>query len=143
VLTGRFVAAAVSATRADGPVRRYAADLVVPREIRAQCALLKAIALRYVMRRPGAEHRYERQREVLTKLVEALAARRRTGSDPVFDSLWKEAPDVLGRPPTRPHPRRRRLGRTPPRRRLPARPHGGGAGGRRSSDDQAAVPMTR
>jgi dGTPase len=57
VLTGRLVAAAVAATRArhgDGPLRRYAADLVVPRTTRAQCALLKGIALRYVMRRPHA-----------------------------------------------------------------------------------------
>src|SRR5262245_26902271 len=43
VLTGRFVAAAVIATRTkfgDGPLRRYDADLIVPRETRAQCALL-------------------------------------------------------------------------------------------------------
>ena len=38
VLTGRFVAAAVESTRAahgTGPLRRYAADLVVPARIRA------------------------------------------------------------------------------------------------------------
>src|SRR6185436_4644473 len=56
LLIGRFVAAAVDATReryGDGPLRRYEADLVVPRAVRAQCALLKGIALRFVMRRPG------------------------------------------------------------------------------------------
>ncbi|HET6532850.1 MAG TPA: deoxyguanosinetriphosphate triphosphohydrolase, partial [Actinoplanes sp.] len=50
VLTGRFVSGAVRATRAEygpQPLRRYAADLVVPRRSRAQCALLKGIALRY------------------------------------------------------------------------------------------------
>jgi dGTPase len=96
VLTGRFVAAAVAATQATygpGPHRRYGADLVVPREIRAQCALLKAIALRYVMRRPGAEARYERQRALLTELVSALAARAPEPLDPIFAPLWRAAPD--------------------------------------------------
>ena len=56
LLIGRFAAGAVDATRARtgaGPLHRYDADLVVPRELRAQCALLKGIALRYVMRRAG------------------------------------------------------------------------------------------
>ena len=96
VLTGRFVAAAVDATRAaygPGPARRYAADLVVPPLIRAQCALLKGIALRYVMRRPGAGPRYEHQREVLTELVHALADRAPDGLDPAFAAEWKAASD--------------------------------------------------
>ncbi|MEV0329985.1 deoxyguanosinetriphosphate triphosphohydrolase [Micromonospora echinospora] len=95
-LTGRFVAEAVRATRdrhGPGPHRRYAADLVVPRRIRAQCALLKGIALRYVMRRPGAEARYARQREVLADLVRVLADRGAEALDPVFAPLWRAAPD--------------------------------------------------
>jgi len=100
VLTGRFVAAAVTATRAEHggePLRRYAADLVVPPVIRAQCALLKGIALRYVMRRPGAHARYERQREVLTELVGALASRAPDGLDPAFAAWWKTAADDAAR----------------------------------------------
>ncbi|MFC6021765.1 deoxyguanosinetriphosphate triphosphohydrolase [Plantactinospora solaniradicis] len=100
VLTGRFVAAAVGATQERfgvGPLRRYAADLVVPRRIRAQCALLKGMALRYVMRRPGAQGWYERQREILTELVEVLAARAPEPLDPVFAPLWKAAPDDAAR----------------------------------------------
>jgi dGTPase len=96
VLTGRFVSAAVEATCArfgDGPWRRYAADLVVPRATRAQCALLKGLALRYVMRRAGAEPVYEWQRELLTDLVRALTARAPDGLDPVFAPLWKAAGD--------------------------------------------------
>jgi dGTPase len=96
VLTGRFVAAAVEATRAghgEAPLRRYAADLVVPRRTRAQCALLKGMALRYVMRRVGAEPRYERQREVLTDLVRVLSERAPDGLDAVFAPLWKAAGD--------------------------------------------------
>jgi dGTPase len=100
VLTGRFVAAAVGATRSaagPGPLRRYAADLVVPRRTRAECALLKGLALRYVMRRPGARPWYEQQREILTGLVHALARRAPHGLDPVFAPLWQAAPDDAAR----------------------------------------------
>jgi dGTPase len=97
VLTGRFVGAAVAATRDAGPVRRYAADLVVPAAVRAQCALLKGIALRYVVRRPEASGRYERQREILVELVEALAVRAPDGLDRIFAPLWKAAADDAAR----------------------------------------------
>jgi dGTPase len=100
VLTGRFVAAAVGATQAKfgtGRLRRYAADLIVPRETRAQCALLKGIALRYVMRRRSAEDWYHRQREILVGLVHSLAGRGPDGLDPVFAPLWRAAPDDQAR----------------------------------------------
>jgi dGTPase len=100
VLTGRLVAAAVAATRAKfgtGPHRRYAADLVVPRRTRAECALLKGLALRYVMRRPGAEGRYDQQREILTSLLHALVRRAPEGLDPIFGPLWLAAPDDSAR----------------------------------------------
>ncbi|MEH0974251.1 deoxyguanosinetriphosphate triphosphohydrolase [Micromonospora sp. CPCC 205546] len=100
VLTGRFVSSVVAATQeryGPGPHRRYAADLVVPRRTRARCALLKGIALRYVMRRPGAGDRYRRQREVLAELVHALADRAPDGLDPVFAALWSAAPDDAAR----------------------------------------------
>ena len=100
VLTGRFVAAAVCATQATygpGPLRRYDADLLVPRETRAQCALLKGIALRYVMRRRGAEEWYVQQREILRGLVTALVERAPDGLDPVFAPLWREAGDDAAR----------------------------------------------
>ena len=100
VLTGRLVAAAVAATRAKfgpGPLRRYAADLVVPRRTRAECALLKGLALRYVMRRPGADERYARQGEILTQLFAALVRRAPDGLDLVFAPLWSAAPDDAAR----------------------------------------------
>lgn len=96
LLTGRFVTAAVDATRAEfggGPLGRYAADLVVPRQVRAQCALLKGIALRYVLRRRGMEPWYAQQREILTDLVEILADLAPDGLDPVFAPMWKAADD--------------------------------------------------
>ncbi|ADL48319.1 deoxyguanosinetriphosphate triphosphohydrolase [Micromonospora aurantiaca (nom. illeg.)] len=100
VLTGRFVAGVVAATEqrhGPGPHRRYDADLEVPRRIRAQCALLKGIALRYVMRRPGAGDRYARQRDVLTGLVAALLDRAPDALDPVFAPLWRDAADDAAR----------------------------------------------
>jgi len=96
VLTGRFVAAAVSATRdgyGSGPLSRYAADFVVPRQVRAQCALLKGIALRYVMRRRGAESRRLHQQDVLRELVSVLSSRAPDELDAVFAPLWRAAPD--------------------------------------------------
>jgi dGTPase len=96
LLIGRFVSAAVEATRqrhGDEPLRRYEADLIVPRQVRAQCALLKGIALRYVMRRPGSSERYAREREVLRDLVAALVVRAPDALDPVFAPLWHAAVD--------------------------------------------------
>ncbi|SHG52177.1 dGTPase [Jatrophihabitans endophyticus] len=74
-LTGRFSVAAVEATRAvhgHERLRRYDADLVVPDRVAAECALLKAVAVHYVMRRPGAVQRQAGQRRLLAELVSAL-----------------------------------------------------------------------
>lgn len=99
-LTGRFVAAAVSATRElYGPqqLRRYAADLVVPDRERVRCALLKGISLRYVMRRRGTEPWYDEQRRILVELVRVLAENAPEGLDLVFAPLWKDASDDAAR----------------------------------------------
>lgn len=74
-LIGRFCEAAEHATRTkygDGPLVRYDADLVVPDDVRAEVSVMKAVAVRYVMHREGAESVYARQREVLAELVDAL-----------------------------------------------------------------------
>ena len=65
--------------------------------IRAQVALLKGIALRYVMRRPEAEPSYARQQEMLHDLVAALVDRAPDVLDPVFAPLWRAAPDDAAR----------------------------------------------
>ncbi|MER7002497.1 deoxyguanosinetriphosphate triphosphohydrolase [Dactylosporangium sp. NPDC000555] len=100
VLTGRFAAAAVTATRERyGPraLRRYDADLIVPPLTRAHCALLKGIALRYVMRRPGSSQRYADESHILRSLVAALLERAPDGLDPVFAPMWRAAPDDAAR----------------------------------------------
>jgi dGTPase len=97
---GRFATAAVNATRqryGTGPLRRYDADLIVPEGVRAQVALLKGIALRYVMRWPGSSARYDREREVLRELVAVLVDRGADALDPVFAPLYRDAPDDAAR----------------------------------------------
>jgi dGTPase len=74
-LIGRFCVTAQIATQmefGDGPLTRYAADLVVPSEVRNEVAVMKAITVRYVMNRAGAEAEYARQREMIAELVHAL-----------------------------------------------------------------------
>jgi dGTPase len=100
LLTGRFVSAALAATwRAfgDRPLSRYEASLVVPRRSRAECALLKGMALRYVMRRAGAGERYARQRDVLAELVTTMTDRGADALDGVFGPLWHAAADDTAR----------------------------------------------
>jgi dGTPase len=94
VLTGRFVSSAVGATQSrhgSDPLRRYDVDLIVPRTARGQCALLKGMALRYVMRARAAEEWYERQRAILIDLVTVLNERAPDHLDPMFAELWKAA----------------------------------------------------
>jgi dGTPase len=74
-LIGRFCVTAQIATQmefGDKPLTRYAAHLVVPDEVRAEVAAMKAITAAFVMQRPGAEPEYARQREVIAELVHAL-----------------------------------------------------------------------
>lgn len=100
VLIGRFVTDAVRATQArygEQPLTRYGADLVVPRRTRARCALLKGVALRYVMLRPGVESRYARQQEIITGLVHRLTRSAPQTLDPVFQATWRAAPDDAAR----------------------------------------------
>ncbi|MEU4422774.1 deoxyguanosinetriphosphate triphosphohydrolase [Actinoplanes sp. NPDC024001] len=95
VLTGRFVSSAVGATHSrfgTDPMRRYDADLVVPRTVRDQCALLKGMALRYVMRTRAAEDWYDQQRTILVELVEALT-RTPERLDPLFRPQHAAAAD--------------------------------------------------
>ncbi|MFI5757057.1 deoxyguanosinetriphosphate triphosphohydrolase [Streptomyces sp. NPDC051569] len=99
-LIGRFCLAAESATRqayGPGPLTRYAAELVVPREARDECAVLKAVADRYVMQRAEQEALRADQRIVLAELAEALTASAPEGLDPQFRALFDAAPDDRAR----------------------------------------------
>ncbi|MDX3248352.1 deoxyguanosinetriphosphate triphosphohydrolase [Streptomyces sp. ME18-1-4] len=110
-LIGRFCLAAESATRARwgylpgrsgtgggaGRLTRYGAELVVPFETRLECAVLKAVADRYVMQRAEQERLRADQRVVISELAEALTARAPDGLDPQFRALFDRAADDRAR----------------------------------------------
>ncbi|MFE4646731.1 deoxyguanosinetriphosphate triphosphohydrolase, partial [Streptomyces sp. NPDC056730] len=99
-LIGRFCEAAEGATRrayGTGPLTRYAAELVVPREARYECAVLKAVADRYVMQRAEQEVLRADQRIILAELADALTARAPEGLDPQFRALFDAARDDRAR----------------------------------------------
>jgi dGTPase len=99
-LIGRFCLAAEGATReayGSGRLTRYRAELVVPRAIRLECAVLKAVADVYVMQRAEQERVRAEQRIVLTELAEALSARAPDGLDPQFRALHAAAADEAAR----------------------------------------------
>lgn len=99
-LIGRFCLAAEGATRArygSGRLTRYAAELVVPRAARLECAVLKAVADRYVMQRAEQELLRADQRVVVAELAEALTARAPEVLDPQFRALFDQAADDRAR----------------------------------------------
>ncbi|MYV98685.1 deoxyguanosinetriphosphate triphosphohydrolase [Streptomyces sp. SID3343] len=99
-LIGRFCRAAEHATRevhGTAPASRYEADLIVPREIRLECAVLKAVTARYVMAREGADILREAQRTVIVELVELIADGAPGTLDVSLRADWAEAADDAAR----------------------------------------------
>ncbi len=92
-LIGRFCQAAEQATLAGGrgPLNRYAANLVVPRQQRLECALLKGITARYVMTRPGVIQAQARERELLAELTLAIERGAPQTLDPLLRPSWDVA----------------------------------------------------
>ena len=94
-LIGRFCSSSQAATlgaRPPGvPLTRYAADLVVPRQQRLECALLKGVTAQYVMARAGAAQTQARERELIAELAAAVLARAPGALDPVFRPAYSAA----------------------------------------------------
>jgi dGTPase len=93
-LIGRFCVAAQQATLAatPAPLTRYAADLIVPRRQRLECALLKGITAHYVMTRAGVIAAQAAERELLTELAYAIEC----GAPQTLDPLLRPSWDVAG-----------------------------------------------
>ncbi|WP_330270219.1 deoxyguanosinetriphosphate triphosphohydrolase [Lentzea sp. NBC_00516] len=98
-LVGRFASAAVTATRAvhgDGSLTRYNAALEVPKQVAAEVALLKAMAVRYVMSDPARLAMQAKQRDLITDLVARLMERP-TLLDPAFRPVFAAASSYAAR----------------------------------------------
>ena len=98
-LIGRFCRAAQRATRPAGhpPLRRYAADLAVPRQQRLECALLKGVTAHYVMSRSGVVAAQAREREIIAGLAARIAAGAPRTLEPLFRHGYEAASDDAAR----------------------------------------------
>ena len=93
-LIGRFVLAAEVETRkvhGDGPLLRYSADLVIPREQKVEVDFLKAIAGHYLINASVSQERYAKQQIVIKELVEMLHKHAATELDSIFAKDWQMA----------------------------------------------------
>ncbi|WP_328410726.1 deoxyguanosinetriphosphate triphosphohydrolase [Nocardia sp. NBC_00403] len=99
-LVGRFATAAIIATRevaGTDPLSRYTADLEIPRIVAAEVAMLKTIALRYVMSDPDHKQRQAAQRDLILDVATRLLAAAPTHLDPLLLPWWEAAADDTAR----------------------------------------------
>lgn len=95
-LVGRFATAAIASTRlthGDRPLSRYQADLDIPEAVASEVALLKTVALYYVMSDAGHKARQDRQRDRVHRVAEWLLATAPAGLDPILLPAWERAAD--------------------------------------------------
>lgn len=99
-LIGRFCSTAQVATQVaygPGPHTRYGADLVVPEEVRAEVSVMKAVAVLYVMHRPGADEEYAKQQTTIAELVNALVLDGGRSLEPWLRGAYATASDDADR----------------------------------------------
>ncbi len=99
-LIGRFAKATEAATKqasGDGPLVRYAADLVVPEATRDEITALKSVAAHYVMRSDERVRMLADQRGLVTGLVERLVETGDQHLETEFAHDWADAADDAAR----------------------------------------------
>lgn len=99
-LVGRFATAAILATRetaGSDRLSRYGADLEVPHVVAAEVAVLKTVALRYVMSDPDHKLRQAAQRDRIHAVAEGLLAAAPRSLDPLLLPWWEAAADDTAR----------------------------------------------
>ena len=92
---GKFAGAAITATRehaASTKLARYGATIIVPRDIAAEIAVLKGIVAAFVMTSGRRKPTYQKQRDLLTEVLEALWADP-VNLEPAFYADYMSAPD--------------------------------------------------
>jgi dGTPase len=99
-LIGRFVLAAELETRkvhGNGPLSRYEAGLVIPREQEIEVDFLKAVAGHYLINAAISQERYAKQQIVIKELVEMLHKHAATALDSIFVKDWERSSDETSR----------------------------------------------